>query len=267
ENDMVSGLVPLADGAVLAVGQTKGVLGEAALGDNDIVVRALTVDGEESWTLQTGTSTDDRGVTGVATADGGALVLATTYGAMGEPLGGVDVVALPVSADRVAGEPLPPGPRARAGADEWDEANLYAAAGTDGTWLSGLTFGAPDGAVNTGAGDVFVMQLADVPGEEPTEEPTTAEPTEPPTDEPTVPEPTVAPTDGPTDGPSPSDGPTAGTPDPSSAPAVPGEDAGPGSGAGSLPSTGAAVLGAAVLALLLAAAGAVLVARRRGAAA
>ncbi|MCM3659725.1 alpha/beta hydrolase-fold protein [Georgenia satyanarayanai] len=269
ENDMVSGLVPLADGAVLAVGQTKGVLGEAALGDNDIVVRALTADGEESWTLQTGTSTDDRGVTGVATADGGALVLATTYGAMGEPLGGVDVVALPVSADGVAGEPLQLGSRDRDGADEWDEANLFAAPGTEGTWLSGLTFGAPDGAVNAGAGDVFVMRLASTPGEEPTEEPTTAEPSEPePEPEPTVtpgepssPEPTVTPTDGP----APTDGPGSESPEPSATPVPPVTDTA--SGAGGLPSTGAAVIGAAVLALLLAAAGAVLVARRRGVAA
>ncbi|WP_152190817.1 alpha/beta hydrolase-fold protein [Georgenia satyanarayanai] len=262
ENDMVSGLVPLAGGAVLAVGQTRGVLGEAALGDNDIVVRALTADGEESWTLQTGTSTDDRGVTGVPTADGAALVLATTDGAMGEPLGGVDVVALPVSADGVAGEPLQLGSRERDGADEWDEANLYAAAGTEGTWLSGLTFGAPEGAVNAGAGDVFVMQLASVPGEEPTEEPTTAQPTdEPTTEEPTTGEPVPTPTDAPgtptapptTDGPG--AGPTAGTP----GPGQPAE----GAHAGGLASTGAAVLGAGVLALLLAAAGAVLVTRRR----
>src|SRR5690606_20245995 len=209
-------------------------------------------------TLQTGTTTDDRGVTGVPTADGGALVVATTYGAMGEPQGGVDVVVLPVPPDGTPGEATQLGSRERDGADEWDEANLFAAEGAEGVWLSGLTFGAPDGAVNAGAADVFVMQLASVPGEEPTTEPEpTAEPTDPPA--------TAEPTDG---APSPTDGvtgppglPTPGDPTGAAPPAGPAPGAGAG-GAG-LPTTGAAVAGAVLAALVLGATGALVVARRR----
>nr|WP_128082771.1 SBBP repeat-containing protein [Cellulosimicrobium sp. MM] len=66
ENDQVNGLVARSDGSVVAVGHTRGALGEDGnLGDNDVVVRALDATGEVLWTTQVGTSTDDRGVTGV----------------------------------------------------------------------------------------------------------------------------------------------------------------------------------------------------------
>ena len=263
QNDLVSGLVPLADGSVLAVGHTRGTVGAATLGDNDIVVRSFAPDGAERWTLQTGTSTDDRGATGVPTADGGALVLATTYGAMGEPYGGVDVVALPVSADGTPGEPVQVGSRERDGADEWDEANLFAAPGTEGTWVTGLTFGAPQGTVNAGAADVFLMRLTAVPGEEPTTEPTpepttepTSEPTAGPTGEPTA-GPTTGPTAGPTDAPATDDPASPG--DGAAAPGAPGA----GAGGSALPVTGVAVTGVLLAAVLLALTGAALVARRR----
>lgn len=268
ENDLVSGLVPIEGGSVLAVGHSKGELGGAGLGDNDIVVRAFGADGEERWTTRTGTSTDDRGVTGVPTADGGALIVGTTYGAMGEAHGGVDVVVLPVAADGTAGEVVQIGSRERDGADEWDEANLFAAAGTDGMWLTGLTFGAPADATNAGAGDVFVTQIRAGTGEEPTAGP---EPTPTPT---TGPDPTDPPTDGPTD--EPTDGTTAGTepttgpatdPEPTTVPEqTPSNPAAPGDAAGGgLPSTGVTAGAMALLAVILAAGGTALALRRRGA--
>lgn len=161
-NDQVSGLVARADGSVVAVGHTRGSLGGESAGDNDVFARAFDVAGGVLWATQTGTTTDDRGVTGVAGADGTVLVVGTTYGAMGTPVGGVDVFTLALAADGAPGAVTQLGTRERDGADEWDDANLFAAAapGADVAWLSGLTFGAPAGVVNAGAGDVFVSRVA-----------------------------------------------------------------------------------------------------------
>jgi len=174
ENDQVSGLVVRSDGSVVVVGHTRGALGEGgALGDNDVVVRALDATGEVLWTTQVGTSTDDRGVTGVLGADDAVLVVGTTYGAMGSAVGGVDVVTVPVAADGTPGEATQTGSRERDGADEWDDANLFAAPapaadGREGAaLLTGLTYGAPAGTANAGAADVFVARVpwdAVVPG-------------------------------------------------------------------------------------------------------
>ena len=165
ENDQVNGLVARSDGSVVAVGHTRGALGEGGnLGDNDVVVRALDTAGEVLWTTQVGTSTDDRGVTGVLGADDAVLVVGTTYGALGTAVGGVDVVTFPVAADGTPGEATQTGSRERDGADEWDDANLFAAPapaadGRDGAaLLTGLTYGAPAGTTNAGAAAVFVAR-------------------------------------------------------------------------------------------------------------
>ncbi|KON73558.1 hypothetical protein M768_11490 [Cellulosimicrobium cellulans F16] len=182
ENDQVNGLVARSDGSVVAVGHTRGALGDGGnLGDNDVVVRAFDPAGEVRWTTQAGTSTDDRGVTGVLGADDAVLVVGTTYGALGTAVGGVDVVTLPVAADGTPGEATQTGSRERDGADEWDDANLFAApapsgpgsadaartTGAGAALLTGLTYGAPAGTTNAGAADVFVARVpwdAVVPG-------------------------------------------------------------------------------------------------------
>lgn len=114
-------------------------------------------------------------------ADDAVLVVGTTYGALGTAVGGVDVVTFPVAADGTPGEATQTGSRERDGADEWDDANLFAApapsgpgsadpAGATGegaALLAGLTYGAPAGTTNAGAADVFVARVpwdAVVPG-------------------------------------------------------------------------------------------------------
>ncbi|WP_154797623.1 alpha/beta hydrolase-fold protein [Cellulosimicrobium protaetiae] len=199
ENDQVNGLVARSDGSVVAVGHTRGGLGEDGnLGDNDVVVRAFDPAGEVLWTTQVGTSTDDRGVTGILGADDAVLVVGTTYGALGTAVGGVDVVTFPVAADGTPGEATQTGSRERDGADEWDDANLFAApapasfgpgsansadsadpvgsTGEGAALLTGLTYGAPAGTTNAGAADVFVARVAwdaVVPGSGPGEPPAT----------------------------------------------------------------------------------------------
>ncbi|NHB85197.1 hypothetical protein G7085_12765 [Tessaracoccus sp. HDW20] len=83
----------------MAIGHTKGVLGEESLGDNDIFVAAFS-DGAAAraagptWVRQLGTSTDDRARRS-SPPRRRALAIATTYGRWGEP-GGVDVVTFSI---------------------------------------------------------------------------------------------------------------------------------------------------------------------------
>ncbi|MBD8078619.1 esterase [Cellulosimicrobium arenosum] len=166
ESDQVSGLVARSDGSAVAIGHTRGTLGVEAAGDNDVVARAFDRAGDVLWTTQTGTATDDRGVAGVLGVDDQVLLVGTTYGAMGIARGGVDVVTLPLGKDGSAGAVTQLGSRERDGADEWDDANLFAVgaspSGGDGAsfaLLSGLTYGSPDLASGAGAGDVFVSRV------------------------------------------------------------------------------------------------------------
>lgn len=161
DTDQVSGMAVRGDGTVIAVGHTGGQLGATAFGDKDAFVLALAGDGSELWTTQLGTATDDRGVAAVPRADGSVLLLGTTYGPIGSQVGGVDVFTAVLDASGTVGERSQFGSGDRDGADEWDEANLYASGSPDGgVLISGVTFGAPDGQTNAGAGDVFTMTIA-----------------------------------------------------------------------------------------------------------
>lgn len=159
-SDQVTGLVAREDGSVVAIGHTGGDLAAPSRGENDVLARAYSAAGDVLWTQQVGTPQDDRGVTGLL-RDGGAVTLvATTYGAFGAQAGGLDVATVELAADGTPGTTSQVGSPERDGADEWDEANLVAVRGADGSsWLTGVTFGAPAGSVNAGVGDVFVMSL------------------------------------------------------------------------------------------------------------
>ena len=116
--------------------------------------------GAERWRSLHGSAGDDR-ASSVVVGDGEVLVAGATSGALGTPAGGVDAFALTVdpTGDVTATTQL--GTPQRDAADEYDEANLFAAAGPAGAaWLQGVTYGAVDGATNAGGADVF---LASVP--------------------------------------------------------------------------------------------------------
>ncbi|GAB2597231.1 alpha/beta hydrolase [Pseudactinotalea suaedae] len=185
ETDQFWGLVTRADDSVVAIGHTRGALGAAALGDHDVLVQAFSAEGSTLWTTQTGTSTDDRGIAGVLGADGSVMVVGTTYGALGDPVGGVDVFALAVGPDGAVGAATQLGSLERDGADEWDDPNLFAAPGS--VWITGLTYGAPTGTTNAGSGDVFVSVLpfeVAAPGDGEPTDPGTGAPGDPGTDAP-----------------------------------------------------------------------------------
>jgi enterochelin esterase-like enzyme len=159
ETDQVSALAAGASG-VVAAGFTGGTLGEASAGGNDAFVAAFTADGSSEWLTQTGTSGDDRAAALVAGADQRILVAGHTSGVLGSPAGGVDVFTLTVDAAGAVGEPHQFGTPQRDGADVYDEANLFVAAGASGSaWVQAVTYGAIAGAANAGGADVFLTAV------------------------------------------------------------------------------------------------------------
>lgn len=192
------------------VGHTKGALGGESAGDHDMYVRAMTDAGSTEWTTQFGTATDDRAIAGVLGADGGLMVVGTSYGAMADQVSGVDIVTAEVSASGTVGEITQFGSVARDGTDEWDDANLFASPGS--VWITGLTYGAPTGKTNAGSGDVFISHVPydSAGGADP--EPTVS-PSAPSTPAPSTPPATPSPTDPPTTSATPAP-PGSGTTDP-----------------------------------------------------
>lgn len=172
KNDQLNALALSDNGKILAVGTTKGAIGDEALGDNDAFVVTLSLsDGSVRGGAQFGTDTDDRGATINTLSDGSYVVTGATYGSIAEPMGNVDVfyVHFDKSGKELARGQF--GSRERDGSDEWDDLNLFAAttsasvntlartAAIAGLVVSGLTYGAPQGAANQGSGDVFVSTV------------------------------------------------------------------------------------------------------------
>ncbi|MDQ0643485.1 alpha/beta hydrolase-fold protein [Microbacterium murale] len=157
ETEQVAALVA-SGGGVVAAGFTGGVLGESSAGGTDAFALALDADGATRWVSQQGTSGDDRGAAIAVDADASLLLVGHTSGLFAPGSGGVDVFATTMAPDGSVVEQSQFGSMQRDGADEWDEANLYIAGGGS-TWVQGLTYGAIDGAVNAGAGDIFLSEL------------------------------------------------------------------------------------------------------------
>ena len=158
EFDQVAGLAIDADG-VIAVGHTGGTLGARSAGGNDAFVARLGADGALTWVTQDGTSGDDRAAAVVPGADG-YLVVGHTDGRMGTSSGGVDVFTMTVDDAGSVGSRSQFGTDARDGADEWDEANLFASSdGASSAWIQGITFGSLPSAGNAGSSDVFLTEV------------------------------------------------------------------------------------------------------------
>lgn len=157
--DQASALVAT-PGGVVVTGFTKGDLGGASAGDNDLFAAAISTAGTLEWITQIGTDGDDRAAAIVQDARGNTLIAGHTSGRMGAPVGGVDLFTVVLDAAGKETQRTQFGTRQRDGADEWDESNLYLAPGTAGkTLLQGLTYGAVAGASSAGLGDVFLTEL------------------------------------------------------------------------------------------------------------
>lgn len=161
ETDQIQAL-SVVSGGVVAAGFTGGQLGEgASSGDKDAFVARLSEGGDVERITQFGTTGDDRAAAILPGAAGGLLVVGHTSGRFTTSAGGVDVFLAELDAkDAVVGISQVGSPQ-RDGADEYDEANLFVAGAAGGKSLvQGLTAGAVAGAVNAGAGDVFLMTTA-----------------------------------------------------------------------------------------------------------
>ena len=157
ETDQVSSLVATATG-VAAAGFTGRVVGAASAGSNDVFATALAADGTVQWTTQDGSSGDDRGAAIVADAAGRLLVVGHTSGAIAASSGGVDIFTMTLSAAGAVVERAQFGSSARDGADDFDEANIYASGGGS-TWIQALSYGQVAGATNAGGGDVVLLKV------------------------------------------------------------------------------------------------------------
>ncbi|MFC7405642.1 hypothetical protein [Georgenia alba] len=161
QDERVTGLTTTANGSVAAAGQTAGRLGERSAGDNDAFVRTLDPgSGDPRWTRQLGTWSDDRGVDVLDRPDGSLTLVGSTEGWFGGLIGDVDVFVADLAGDGTPTAVTQTGSLARDGVDERGVPNLDAAAGPNGSLvLGGLTYGAPHGETNAGAGDVFVSSM------------------------------------------------------------------------------------------------------------
>jgi enterochelin esterase-like enzyme len=160
ESDLFWDLAADPAGGVIGAGFTGGALDDTSAGGNDALVVSIGGDGATRWLSQDGTLDDDRAA-GVTWADDGSLVIiGHTAGRFTVSAGGVDVFALVLNDTGSVIDRLQTGTPFRDGADEWDEANLYVAPGSDSeVWLTGLTQGSTSTEANSGAGDVFWNSL------------------------------------------------------------------------------------------------------------
>ena len=157
ETDQVSSIVATASG-VAATGFTGGVVGAASAGSTDVFASALAADGTVQWTTQDGSTGDDRGAAIATDAAGRLLVVGHTGGVIAATSGGVDVFTLTLDAAGAVVARAQFGSGARDGADDYDEANIYASGGGS-TWIQTLSYGQVDGAVNAGDGDVVLTKV------------------------------------------------------------------------------------------------------------
>jgi len=164
-----------------AAGFTGGALATTpSAGGNDAFVADVDGAGTVSGLRQYGTPGDDRAAALVAGADGATLLVGHTDGRFQASAGSVDVFALDLAGDGSIRTATQFGSAARDGADEYDEANLFAAAaGADTVQIQGLTYGAVEGATNAGGGDVFLSTVAFAVAEVPGEPSTPTTPTSP----------------------------------------------------------------------------------------
>ncbi|ONI63443.1 hypothetical protein ALI44B_01615 [Leifsonia sp. ALI-44-B] len=164
-----------------AAGFTGGALATTpSAGGNDAFVADVDGAGTVSGMRQYGTPGDDRTAALVAGADGATLLVGHTDGRFQASAGSVDVFALDLAAGGNIRTATQFGSVARDGADEYDEANLFAAAaGADTVQIQGLTYGAVEGVTNAGGGDVFLSTVAFAVLEAPGEPSTPTTPTSP----------------------------------------------------------------------------------------
>ncbi|NUR90347.1 MAG: esterase, partial [Nonomuraea sp.] len=117
----------------VAISGGKAVI--TGLSGGDLLARAYTAAGRQSWTATVSTPETDEGAAVVPLADGGVRVVGYTRGRIGVPAGGADVLAVRFDARGRQQEAAQLGTARDDGVDAFGEPNLYASA----TRISGIT--------------------------------------------------------------------------------------------------------------------------------
>lgn len=153
-----------ASGNVYVAGETEGALpGQSSSGYYDAFVRRYDGFGNELWTRQFGSSTDDYAWGVAVDASGNIYVAGETYGALpGQTwLGGED--AFVRKYDDFGNEIW----TRQFGSSGGDFARGVAVDASGNVYVAGYTGGALPGQTSSGGDDVFIMKLGEVaPGEE-----------------------------------------------------------------------------------------------------
>jgi hypothetical protein len=163
--DRGHGIAVDGDGGIYATGTSEGLPGIAGAGGVDAFLRKYDVLGVEQWTRQFGSSNVDSGDAVTVDANGTAIVVGTTYGALPgfTNAGELAVFVQRVSSDGVAGAAWQGGTATNdwAGGIATDPVgNVNLAGYTAGQW-AGQTAGGP---LSSGLSDAFVVHLVDPAG-------------------------------------------------------------------------------------------------------
>ena len=150
-NERLYGVVPMADGGVIAAGYTRGNLdgSHSSMPADDAFAVRLDKDGKRAWLTQTGDPAKADRFYGIAAApDGGAYLVGYTSGSFGGTAGAGDKDAILV---RMGADGVPLWSRQFGGTGE-DKAYAVAA-GAGGVYVAGVTSGAMPGTTSTGGTD------------------------------------------------------------------------------------------------------------------
>jgi hypothetical protein len=146
------------DSTVYMTGFVAGALdGHDFSGDKDIFVAAYSPEGDLLWSDQAGGAGNDKGADIIVDASGHVTVAAFAESQYGSSHG-FDVRLLHYTGE---GNPVgfDFGTEGDDGADEYAEKNLFISLAGDGLLISGMTTGTVDGALPSGASDVFVITV------------------------------------------------------------------------------------------------------------
>jgi uncharacterized repeat protein (TIGR01451 family) len=140
---------------VYVAGDTKGALpGQDNLGGTDAFVRKYDGAGNEIWTIQFGTSANDRASGAVLDGSNNVYVMGYTYGALPGQTSSGDRDAFVRKYDSAGNEIW----TRQFGSSAYDDVRDVAVDSSDNVYVSGLTLGALPGQTSSGNYDAFVRK-------------------------------------------------------------------------------------------------------------
>ncbi len=136
-----------------------GVIGDSNAGNYDPFLSKFDTLGNEVWTTQIGTSSDDNSHAVAVDASGNVYISGRTYGIMGDSsAGGYDayLTKFDSSGDEVWSSQI--GSSSQTGMESWDDSYSVAVDGSGNAYISGWTFGVV-GDSSAGGIDAFLVKF------------------------------------------------------------------------------------------------------------